>query len=102
MSEINLPPFYVGQKVVCIRGYENEPSLHRGRPHPITGKEYTFRGADSSGYIGGIYLKEIISENFMGHELSFLTTRFSPIQENFQSITLEKVLEEETKLISTN
>lgn len=86
------PPFRIGQRVVCIRGYEGESCIILGEI-PITGREYTVRGFDPSSKVGGMYLNEIISEWFCGNEVSFLIARFAPIEENKERIRYVAVSE---------
>lgn len=112
MEHINLPPFYIGQRVVAIETGELwkkgdefivkgiKPGCCKttswkvdvgillppcGRPYKIS-CEYCHVGYIS--YAGNIFWAE--------------HNAFAPIQESFQSISLEKVLEQETKLIGVN
>lgn len=111
-QEINLPPFYVGQRVVCI----NDEIIFAGLPSaPIkNGTIYTVAGVlkvccrwhiDIGLYSGRSHVRcpscygDILKPN-MNYWLAAF--RFAPIEENFQSISLEKVLEKETPLISVN
>jgi hypothetical protein len=100
----SLPPFYVGQKVVCIESV----------PHNQFG--FNRKGIDKNTiltvrrcYNNCVFFNEITNECDMGvfavrdgGEPAYNVSKFSPVQDDFQSITLEKVLEEETKLISVN
>lgn len=109
MSSINFPPFYVGQKVVAVAN-------HQKRMFKI-GEQFTIMGivpsrCKCSGWEVDI---GIVSNSYRGHCTDcngfystndliywFDAASFVPFHENFQSISLEKVLEEETKLISVN
>lgn len=106
MAEINLPPFYVGQRVVHIREFTKKYTEHI--IYPTKDKVYTIRTIHYSKRHKGWFLRfeelvnKIVQSKYELSEPSFSVNNFSPIIENFQSITLEKVLEEETKLISVN
>lgn len=106
MSE-NLPPFYVGQPVVCVKsiGCYKE------------GNKYVIKYMGQCPYckcwmVGAIehgrHLSMCSHNCGCGEILSVvpyytaLAKRFAPIEENFQSISLTKVLEQETELISAN
>lgn len=107
MKEINLPPFYVGQKVVSLKGTSSD-YIQKGTIYSIKGIMQLVCGCwcvDVGINIGKQYMRcgihnteKILSKGIRWIDHSF----FAPIQENFQSISLEKVLEEETKLIGVN
>ncbi len=111
----NFAPFYVGQRVVCI----NNAVLSNAHLDPssvlVKGKVYTITSvtkgccgwsvtigipgttpALTCHICGKTYLRGVLGE------WSFIPERFAPIQEDFQSITLEKILEQETQFISVN
>lgn len=108
----NLHPFYVGQKVVCIddtfpnNGHYNAP-LVKGKEYVVNGLFkgccywYVDVGLHSvathalCSSCNNLFLKPA-TNSWLRHN------RFAPIVENFQSITLEKVLEEQTPLVSAN
>lgn len=111
MDNLNLPPFYVGQKVVCIC-----PEVYRVWP-----KGQTFTVADNGKCLNCGEWHTAIKETVLSHigniDCTFCrastsmksgifmgtdSKSFAPIQENFQSISLEQVLELETPLISVN
>ena len=100
MENINLPPFYVGQKVVCIN---NKPLPNRtnsiATERLVEGKEYIVSKIDPVDEYSVVPLPTISVRGVIGF---FCVSRFAPIQENFQSISLEKILEKETELISSN
>ena len=106
MNEINLPPFYAGQKVVAlVTGFGMNKGDQKtviscfkhccqwhidiGLLSPVD-KTFTCKKCNSK--------LQLIN----GKTLYPEAVCFAPVQENFQSISLEKVLEEETKLISVN
>lgn len=91
---INFPPFYVGQHVVGSDYCPQGSAIKKGQQYIIsslkwencnTAKRYCW-------YVG----VEGVDNNWMTPKL------FTPIEEKFQSITLEKVLENETQPISSN
>lgn len=102
-----LPPFYVGQKIVRIA-------------HPVelasVGQVFTCAGCFQCGgcKVWKVELKELpcvpgfgtckecMYENKVKSYKLSNAKYFAPIHENFESISLEKVLEQETKLIGVN
>lgn len=103
MSEINLPPFYLGQKVVATGDIpHNQHGLDRTGIHK--GTVLTVRKC----YGLCVFFNEIINNSSScfssidNGEPAYHVRFFAPVQENFQSITLEKCLETETPLISVN
>lgn len=108
MSEMNLPTFYVGQKVVCIKEAPKWVAKRAGMFLIKKDTILTVRGFSKTIGSKGIFFKEIINKpsnhypEADGREGCYASHAFAPIQENFQSISLSKVLEEETKLISVN
>lgn len=103
MKEINLSPFYVGQKVIAIRNHTD--LLFK------TGETFIIKDIKifCCGWVMNI---DILVFNSCKSECSkckkvrdglyFSCTSFAPVQENFQSISLEKILEQETSLISAS
>jgi hypothetical protein len=97
-----LPPFCVGQRV--IRTVASKGGLlKKGSVYIVTGISFccaewgwrvSIEGGDNS-FLSCSSCNKKSNENYAAKY-------FAPIHENFQSITLEKVLEEETKLISVN
>lgn len=100
----NLPPFYIGQKVVAKEDHEKgfftkgQEFVVREVKRPCCNWEIRI-DVNVSEFAGAICpncFKISRPEPFFRH------SRFSPVEENFQSITLEKVLETETPLVSAN
>lgn len=108
MKDINLPPFYISQRVVCVKSsnWIKEGNIYFvkglfflscckiwminvGVANTINGKRYCQK--HNKHYNAG-------NDKFIEHNAN----KFVPIEENFQSISLEKVLENETNLISVN
>jgi hypothetical protein len=103
----NLMPFYIGQKIVCIREIVEDwcdEEKEAGCKGPILDKIYSVRGFSSC---GGVYLNEIINPEFEYHdsigEPSFEPKIFRPLQESvFPTLKLTRVIEVEKELISLN
>lgn len=114
-----IAPFYLGQRVMCIDVSSRIGSNASFDQKPISvlikNKDYVVSGIYKAccnwvisvgikskhanitcATCGSIYLNQIKGE------WAFRATRFAPILENFQSISLSKILEEETKLLSVN
>lgn len=97
---MNLPPFYVGQNVVRTVPVDG---LVVGQTYVITDISWC---CDKWGWRVSVYGGD--NENLCCASCGKQKTQnyaakyFAPIEENFQSITLEKVLEQETKLVSVN
>lgn len=94
MGNINLPPFYVGQRVVAIKDSGPIPTM------------ISYNKGDE-------FIVSITKQSRTKKEWHCgFTTRppdeyydcnsFVPVEQNFQSITIEKVLELEMPLISVN
>jgi len=105
MSEINLPPFYIGQEVVCIKKFRiDDPNIK----YPIKKSKYRVRTIEMCETYGLWVIRVCEIKNpILGYregnlEARFATSWFKAIQENFQSISYEQVMEEESKLISSN
>jgi hypothetical protein len=104
--ENNLPPFYVGQRVVALRSIG---CVKKGKEYVVLG---LFKCTKCHvWYVQHTHAKGVVlNDKFpcCGNPIVTKDYRaasakhFAPIEENFQSITLEKVLEQETKLISVN
>lgn len=93
-NDINLPPFYIGQKVVGSDSVMLASMIKKGQPYVISSLQY--KNCNSA----KIYCWYVGVE---GNDNIWMTPRlFTPIDEFFQSITLEKVLENETGFISVN
>lgn len=108
MENLNLPPFYVGQKVVSLvskdGGYN---SLNKGEVYTVLAIE---RGCEHCKWVIDIGKKQ--SRGFTEcRECGFVINGlvhwanaafFAPIESTFQSITFQEVAEIESKLISIN
>lgn len=89
--------FYKGQQVVCVEGGESV-YLHSRK-----------RGSEKI-VAGDVYIVSKPNHMDMGHDsieiegstISWCAFRFAPIDEQFKQITLTKVLETETPLVSAN
>lgn len=106
MSDMNLPPFYVGQRVVALK---NGFFHIKGEKYTVAEmmfcsscKVWSVLTSENSFEPASIYhcdcganLKSTI---YVGGNAKY----FAPIEENFQSISIEKVLEKETPLIGVN
>jgi len=106
-QEINLPPFYVGQRVVALRPSENG--------FRVTGKIYTVLALNKCTHCG-LWTIDIGDNG----ELACLECRcgvidfsqtctewhyadaFAPIESTFQSIELSEVIKIETPLVCSN
>lgn len=107
MSEINLPPFFVGQKVVCVK---SSPYLQKDKEYCVAALYYLacckkwFVSVGISDYDAQPYCP--IHHTWVDVPLSGVMfhnqNKFSATEENFQSISLEKVMVKETPLISVN
>ena len=109
MKEVNLPPFFIGELVVCIGPVSNL----------IKHEQYIVTALDKCSGCGLWYVgvdnipnKEKLLIPGCGkcnHRMPnypsmamWQANRFATINKNFQSISLEKILETETKLIGVN
>lgn len=111
MSEINLPPFYVGQKVVCIRGHQTG-CPKKGHIYPVLGvyqypccKTWLVDYGEKAPYIPDVSTCHICKKKnpaFGTGNFLIDAERFVPVQENFESISLEKVIEKEKVLTCAN
>ena len=107
MKDINFPPFYPGQRVVCIDDSRNDPY------------EFPFKKGDELIALScrrctcGIWMVDIGVQWPTGSSCHcgditngpiwwLYAARFVPIEEKFESISLTKVYEIESPLISVN
>lgn len=106
MKHTSISPFYVGQEVVCVKDYSTG-IVKKGCKYLV----YMVRIGCSCGYWVvdvGITNGKMFShcpycwEREYAPNALIAASLFAPITSTFQSITLEKVLEEETKLIGVN
>ncbi len=111
----NLPPFYVGQKVVANCTFKN---IVKGQIYEV----YRIGIDCNCGYVVGLNLSPTVYNSnaiFRKGEIcncidcnikyyhsgydGYLASRFSPLQESvFPSLTMSKVIEKESQLISMN
>lgn len=113
MQELNFHPFYIGQRVVALKS--------KGNPYGISIKEgvvYVVKntmqckcgkwkidiGLPSSDPSRGVNTCAYCHHRYATHDgVSWVgAALLAPIEENFQSISLEKILEKETPLVSVN
>lgn len=108
MEQINLPPFYVGQRVVCIEHTPQWVSDFAGMINIKKGDIVTVRGYSKAVGHRGIFFNEIrnkINKDFPkedGNEGCYNSKHFTPVSEKFESISLSEIAKEESKLISVN
>jgi hypothetical protein len=111
MADINLPPFYVGQRIVAIKDH-SQGRFKKGDEFVVKDQKMKCCGwavyyGDNMKFPKGTIIEWPCS-HCGGKTLSkdqrvfFKSTSFVPIEQNFQSISLEKVLEKETPMISVN
>lgn len=103
----NLPPFYVGQMVVAIKGH-SQGIYKKGQEFVVLGLYKSNCGCWNI----NVGIKSRAPKTYCithpetiwlnNGESAFGASGFAPIEETFQSITLEKVLENETSLIGAN
>jgi hypothetical protein len=111
--ENNLPPFYVGQKVIAIQDH-SRLTFKKGQMFIVLDIRFyccsweIFIGVNEAPLPDPYCMYEQKCCRCSKIELSrdircfFYADLFAPVYENFQSISLSKILEEETKLISIN
>lgn len=108
MKEINLPPFYVGQRVVAINDGNDKITtvVHKGQEFVILDIYQCSACNKWKVDIGHLTHSSCTSckcgKIKHGNIKWAAAEIFAPIQETFQSITLEKVLETETRLLGVN
>lgn len=94
MKHTSISPFYVGQEVAAVK--DNKPSMAQKYKK---GDVVTVEALKQSP-ISGLWNFQFKGQ--LNRKCWLDCSRFAPITSAFQSITLEKVLEEETKLIGVN
>lgn len=102
----NLAPFYVGQKVVCIKTH-TIGIYKQGQVFTITDVYIQKCGCKwvvNIGVFSNIPTMECSSCGFnYSQDNGFAASSFKPLQESvFPSLTMSKVLEKESQLISMN
>lgn len=100
MKEINLPPFYIGQKVEYVNSVVGSfngltPKIKKGDIVKVVACELHKGWLISS-------KKEWFVEVDADSSMLYVAEDFKPIQENFQEISYSEVVKEEKKLISVN
>lgn len=95
MAKTEFPPFYVGQKVISKSNFTGIRKTW-GFSYPKKGEIVTVLSIHKHPVHDFWLITIPVCECELCHK------NFAPIEENFQSISLEKILEEETKLISVN
>lgn len=89
----NLPPFYVGQKVICK---DNSPNVLTGTVSLELNKTYTISAIHGKGYVK-------VKEVELPSSCYFFSKRFSPKENtSYPLISLTKVLEEQKQLLAAN
>lgn len=102
MSEIDLPPFYVGQKVVRIVE-SNRPDMKKGSKYTIADIRYCCRK-----WGWRIALVEVdntrkgVCECGRRDTPNFAAKNFAPVEENFETISFKEVIRKETPLTCSN
>lgn len=105
--EINLPPFYVGQKVVALED-SLDGLFKKGDEFRVTSiKKCTGCNAweITIGIATGYDFKRCVICNcleIIKSEAPFLAKRFAPVEMSFQEISYSKVMEEEKKFVGVN
>lgn len=109
MEQINLPPFYTGQKIVALKTSKCR-TIKKGKVYTAA---FCVKGCCQGWDVG---IKEVTAyldfsqcykcNKTVRHTGKFFligrASAFVPLEETFQPITLEKVLENETGLICVN
>ena len=88
----NIPPFYIGQKVVCVN---DAPGWITGVIRLSKGRVYTV--LDTVSYSDGSWDVRVEKG-----EKTWDSSRFAPMEENFEEIAFEEVIEVEKKLTCAN
>lgn len=100
MEEINIASFYAGQKVVAVDAVLGS-AFKNGQDYIIAAVEYKLGNRNHP--IGRVtYYWYVGIVGFADGGAYYRPGIFAPIEEKFQSISLEKVLETETPLICSN
>lgn len=101
MENINLPPFYVGQKVVRIRPHDFN-MVQEGKEYFVTGvmnglckcNKWLITVGVNNPY-GGSYCTDCGTVTHYHGEMRFCSTGFAHIQsQEFKQVTYSKILEE--------
>lgn len=109
MSKLNLPPFYVGQKVVAIKDSQ-DGKAKRGIIYTVA---LCIQCKCGAWMVGIVELPAEYDSSYHNRCLNLYehtgiycrfgeSKYFAPVQEEFQSISLEKVIEKEKPLTCAN
>ena len=100
----NLPPFYIGQKVVCVAEFNTASTSTYNEQAPKKDEVYTVRYIDFDGGYFYIRLKEIVNKERLYisgfGECKFNANKFVPLEHTFKPIEYTKVIEQQ--LVSSN
>lgn len=98
MEKLNIPPFYVGQKVVCIKPIK---TLVKDKIYTLTGVNKCACGTtivswgETDGIVLGVDCHSCGRINFKSREFFADSSRFAPIQESkFRAVSFEKIMQE--------
>lgn len=95
MNKLNLPPFYVGQKVVCVDDKKRDSRM----VYVKLGVEYTISGIIQSIFGYSVF----VSEAWCDSPLGYYHDRFATLQQqNFPLMTFSKILEKEKEEVLLN
>ena len=92
---MNFAPFYIGQTVVAVDAITGS-SIKNGQKYIVNSCDYAQSGNPLS---KGAYYWYV---GVQGYHNRLRPTIFAPINEDFISISLDKVIENEFKYISSN
>jgi len=109
MKPINLPPFYPGQKIVALKTSKNK-KIKKGQIYTAA---FCVNGCCCPWDVGIKELPAYDDRSYCSKCMKYVlhtgkfylvcnASYFVPLEETFQAITLEKVLENETSLICVN
>jgi len=105
MKEINLPPFYVGQRVVALRSH-SQNKFKKGSVHIVKGCKNSCCGWLVNIGVSSMRYKWECSDcgktNPSDGVWWMAAYCFAPIEPTFQSITMRETIEIESPLISVN
>jgi len=100
MEEINIAPFYAGQKVVAVDAVSGS-RFKNGQIYTVSAVEYKLGNQNHP--IGRVtYYWYVGIVGFADGGAYYRPAIFAPIEEKFQPISLEKVLETETPFVCSN
>lgn len=115
MKNKSIPPFYVGQEVVCIdnnsyvhSGIRADSMLKRGSVYIVKDikqsaccqKWVVYVGTDNG--VGYVRCSKCGVVTMSGKEDYFVAARFAPITSQFKTIEYSSVIEKETETVGAN